>query len=93
MLQSPKLQSVLLPGDEIELKCIEKIPEGRYGVEPNINARRISQPTEWLQPQVIEIKNETVVTKNLSDLHHYEQYQFNIKEKNNISLDVYKQVL
>ena len=67
LLQSPKLQSVLLPGDEIELKCIEKIPEGRYGVEPNINARRISQPTEWLQPQVIEINDEKVVTKNLSN--------------------------
>ena len=67
LLQSPKLQSVLLPGDEIELKCIEKIPEGRYGVEPNINARRISQPTEWLQPQVIEIKDQKVVTKNLSN--------------------------
>ena len=47
-----------MPGDEIELKSSEKIPNGRYGVEPFVNARRISQPTEWLQPSVLQIQNE-----------------------------------
>ena len=67
LLQSPKLQSVLLPGDEIELVSNDKIPNGRYGLEPFVNSRRISQPTEWLQPNIVEIQDKKVVTKNLSN--------------------------
>ena len=31
-LQSPKLQNILLPGDNIKLACTEDLPDGRYAI-------------------------------------------------------------
>ena len=62
--QSPKKQNVLIPGEEIELKCIESIPDGRYALEPHLNSKLVSQPSEWLSPNVVEVTDNTVKLPN-----------------------------
>ena len=62
--QSPKRQSVLIPGEELELKCIESIPDGKYALEPHLNSKLVSQPSKWLSPTVVEVTNNKVTLKN-----------------------------
>ena len=64
--QTPKKQNVLVPGEEIELKCIENIPDGRYAIEPHQNSKLVSQPSEWITPKIVEVSDNTVRLSNES---------------------------
>ena len=57
LLQSPKLQTVLLPGQEIELRPhTGNLPDGEYAIEPSMNCKASSNALTWLQPNILEVK-------------------------------------
>ena len=57
LLQSPNLQTVLLPGQEIELRPhAGNLPDGEYAIEPSMNCKESSNALTWLQPNILEVK-------------------------------------
>ena len=57
LLQSPKLQTVLLPGQEIELRPhTGNLPDGEYAIEPSMNCKASTNALTWLQPNILEVK-------------------------------------
>ena len=57
LLQSPKLQTVLLPGQEIELRPnTGNLPDGQYAIEPSMDCKASTNALTWLQPNILEVK-------------------------------------
>ena len=57
LLLSPKLQTVLLPGQEVELRPKSgNLPDGKYAIEPNLDCKESTNALTWLQPNILEVK-------------------------------------
>ena len=55
--KGPKLQTVLLPSQEIELHPnTGNLPDGEYAIEPSMNCKASSNALTWLQPNILEVK-------------------------------------
>ena len=67
LLQSPAMQSTLLPGDSLSLSVSETvIPDGMYAVQPPMDQKSKSAipPPQWLKPTVTLVTNNTAKILN-----------------------------
>ena len=56
-LQTPRLQAVRLPGQEIALlPDTGNLPDGQYAIEPSMDCKASTNALTWLQPNILEVK-------------------------------------
>ena len=66
LLQTPRLQTMLPPGEQIQLSVKGNTPNGFYAVQPCPSSRATNQAVDWLKPEVLEVQNNKVVISSSS---------------------------
>ena len=66
LLRSPRQQTLLPPGSDVQLTVNSDVPDGRFAVQPHKQSREVTQSQSWLTPDVLEISANKVTVVNTS---------------------------